>query len=402
MDGPYRARYVRTVITRLEIENFKAIKKVAVDLTPLTVLVGPNDSGKSTLLQVLEMLARSVTMPLWAPDGESVLDRPPEEVLFNRDVTRTARITVSGRVPGAEDHLPAGSDEYVYSIAFAFSGGVFRFVDELFHWNGKSQFTHDFQKSSVAGFGSGPNHWDGRFTVFSTFFRSKADRPLACLREELDSFLVTFDASRLRAPSAATDTLSSSGKGLSGTVDQLLTAMDRAPLEAFENALRRISPHVQGVATRPVNISLPGGSWTPGKEVWFSLRGTKKGFSAQEASTGLVLVAGYLALLHGTAHRRFLVEEPETGVHPNAALAVVDVLREMVAAGRQVITTTHSPIVLNYMEPEDVQIVTRTAEAGVIVTPMIKSRFFDERIQKFDLGELWYSVGEDALVSPAS
>jgi len=63
------------VITRLEIENFKAIKKVAIELDPLTVLVGPNDSGKSTILQALDLLSRSLDRPTYRPGEASVFDR---------------------------------------------------------------------------------------------------------------------------------------------------------------------------------------------------------------------------------------------------------------------------------------------------------------------------------------
>ena len=43
------------MITHLIIENFKAIEKLEVPLRPFTILVGPNDSGKSTILQALEI-----------------------------------------------------------------------------------------------------------------------------------------------------------------------------------------------------------------------------------------------------------------------------------------------------------------------------------------------------------
>jgi predicted ATPase len=39
------------MITRFEASNFRCLKKVSVALTPLHAFIGPNDSGKSTLLQ---------------------------------------------------------------------------------------------------------------------------------------------------------------------------------------------------------------------------------------------------------------------------------------------------------------------------------------------------------------
>ncbi len=43
------------MITKLRIENFRCIRTLEMELTPLTVLVGPNASGKSTVLDALTL-----------------------------------------------------------------------------------------------------------------------------------------------------------------------------------------------------------------------------------------------------------------------------------------------------------------------------------------------------------
>ncbi len=52
------------MITRLEIDGFKSLRGFAVDLTPLTVFIGPNSAGKSNLLDALALLARLSSMPI--------------------------------------------------------------------------------------------------------------------------------------------------------------------------------------------------------------------------------------------------------------------------------------------------------------------------------------------------
>jgi len=47
-------------ISRIKIENFKALEKVDVDTSWLTVVVGANSAGKSSLIQALLMLAQSI------------------------------------------------------------------------------------------------------------------------------------------------------------------------------------------------------------------------------------------------------------------------------------------------------------------------------------------------------
>jgi len=44
------------MITKLEIKNFRGIEEGNIELAPLTILVGPNNSGKSTILEALFLL----------------------------------------------------------------------------------------------------------------------------------------------------------------------------------------------------------------------------------------------------------------------------------------------------------------------------------------------------------
>ncbi len=50
----------RPFINRLRIQNYGCIKDATFELTPLHALIGPNDSGKSTVLRALR------TMTTWA------------------------------------------------------------------------------------------------------------------------------------------------------------------------------------------------------------------------------------------------------------------------------------------------------------------------------------------------
>jgi AAA15 family ATPase/GTPase len=52
------------MITRFGVKNFKALRDVELELTPLHVLIGPNDSGKTSILQALAAVCRSVDFKL--------------------------------------------------------------------------------------------------------------------------------------------------------------------------------------------------------------------------------------------------------------------------------------------------------------------------------------------------
>ena len=53
------------MLDRLHIQNYKCLRDVTVDLGDLTILTGPNDSGKSSFLEVLRGLGRIIREPGW-------------------------------------------------------------------------------------------------------------------------------------------------------------------------------------------------------------------------------------------------------------------------------------------------------------------------------------------------
>lgn len=80
------------MIRWVTISNFKSLHKVTADFKPLTIIIGPNASGKSNLLDALESVQRLVrfkgtTIPLPAPREEQREERPTipvNEILWRR------------------------------------------------------------------------------------------------------------------------------------------------------------------------------------------------------------------------------------------------------------------------------------------------------------------------------
>ena len=48
------------MITKFRVQNYKALRDVTLDLTPMHLLIGPNDSGKTSILEAIAALCRSV------------------------------------------------------------------------------------------------------------------------------------------------------------------------------------------------------------------------------------------------------------------------------------------------------------------------------------------------------
>ncbi len=86
------------------------------------------------------------------------------------------------------------------------------------------------------------------------------------------------------------------------------------------------------------------------------------------SSGTLRMLALMTALLTESGANLIGIEEPENYIHPKALSCFVDYLRE--ARNRvQVMVTTHSPLLLNYLgEPEAIRVVRRDEEKGTLVS----------------------------------
>jgi predicted ATPase len=88
-------------------------------------------------------------------------------------------------------------------------------------------------------------------------------------------------------------------------------------------------------------------------------------YSASVISEGTLRVLGLIAV--ASTHSDATVcgyEEPENGVHPSRLRVVARLLQGIVDNGRQIITTTHSPDLPDYLQDEDLVICYKDGEGS--------------------------------------
>ncbi|MEA1863990.1 MAG: AAA family ATPase [Euryarchaeota archaeon] len=83
------------MITKLGLRNFKSISEsgIEIDLKPLTVLMGPNASGKSSILEAIGIFAESIGGPLDST-GDLVVHRDFTDVIHKRETNRWLTIEI--------------------------------------------------------------------------------------------------------------------------------------------------------------------------------------------------------------------------------------------------------------------------------------------------------------------
>jgi predicted ATPase len=308
------------MLERFKVYGFRCLYQVDVPLRPLTVLVGPNDSGKSAFLTALQYMSLHTHIALtdvWRQDPEQrvwMMIQPPVGTIEYGSPGRDApRVDYGTRLVG-KYHLP--------------SPGV-----------------------AVTGQG----HADG----------------------------------------GGVPQLGEFGENVPTLLDYLLRR-DRQRFFSFVNVMRSLVPGLEDIdiATpeahmRSVAVVVEKGLRIPGERL----------------SAGVRLLLFFVALAHHpTPPELILLEEPESGVHPRRLADVLKLLRQVTRGahgGRpaQVVLTTHSPYLLDLVDPsEDCVLVFRREEDGKRTVEPVDAERLKTFLDEFMLGEIWFNEGEAGLV----
>jgi len=338
----------RPYIEKLRIENYGCVQDAELQLSPLHALIGPNDSGKSTVLRALKTLTRV---------AQGFPDKAPGE--WERILRELRYVERDRRVSFRVTH---GRDWWSFSVADA-----------------------TFTERTAEGDGTIRDS-----TRPSELLKAPAMNALAqtlrgatFLRADPDSMREPWPVILEGQPTRFFD---ERGHGLAPVYDAIFGSNPETYL-AINKRLRELFPPVKGIALRNrpnfqkvIGVTLHDETFVP----------------AESMSEGLLYFLAFAALPYLDPTSLLLVEEPENGLHPARIVEVIRILRD-VSKTMQVVLATHSPLVINELEGHEVTVLTRTVEQGTKAR-LLKDTFnYEERSKVYANGELWlsYSNGED-------
>jgi len=179
--------------------------------------------------------------------------------------------------------------------------------------------------------------------------------------------------------------LSRDGSNLAGLL-AYLKLTEYKMFHTIEEKLRNYVPEIEEIVIPPKTI--------PSKKV-YRIRIRERGFmkSFTNISDGTLRLLGFVTAL-SLNHSLVAFEEPENCIHPHLLELLVDMMRK---ADCQVVITTHSPYLLDYVEPEEVVVVWREmGEEGLETKVRRPSEEELERVKAllrdgWTLGEVWCS-----------
>jgi len=387
-------------LLELRVEQFLSLQKLALDLKPLNVLVGPNGSGKTNILSVFRFLGEVARLDLIP-----AIDQMGgfEEILFRGEARKTNSIQLevkgiisenaSKRAPDEyrlrfwERNYPASRRRMVHrseDIRLKRTAGRGRRIQ----LTGKSLkiAVQDNKRQPEELFVQGASTGLATLRKLGEDYSASGVEALARVFEQLRLFEI--DVEKVRSPTFYRETTS--------------LAQDAGNLASYLLYIKSEEPYIFERIVDDVRFVLPGFDGFEFVEQGGSSRSVTISIKEKHlhgltplarASYGTIRAIALFAMLNDPAPPKLTcLEEIDHGLHPHALDRIVDRLREA-SSRTQIILATHSPALVNRLNIDELIIVERDETNGS-TRAFRPNRKLIRSLQDetgYELGELWFS-----------
>jgi len=386
------------LIHRLKIQDFLSYgsEGVDIDLQPLNVLIGPNASGKSNLIEAFGVLRATPTdLPAYFRERGGVSE------YVRRGPVSSGRATIETWV----DYRYFTADLLRHRLGFSGAGHRVTVMREVIH----AQALPESQLDPPAGVVYDFNGDSGEISAFDIQTRTRKrvplqrdtlrlDQSILSQRKDPDTYPeLTYLASsferitlfqewsfgrrnQARFPQRAdlpTDFLSSDASNLVLMLHDLV--QHPKTREMVEKHLRQLYEEAERIITK-----IQGGT----VQLYIEERGGEH-VPSPRLSDGTLRYLSLLAILcHPTPPPLICIEEPELGLHPDLLPTIAELLKEA-SKRTQLIVTTHSDALVSALSdvPESV-IVCESGKGGTSLR-RLDAQQLATWLDEYSLGDVW-------------
>lgn len=340
------------MISHFHISNFKSLVDftfpVPGGIVPgFSCLVGLNGSGKSTVLQALDFVAHVATgsienwleMREWkASELQSNVLRRTPVIDFGIEITTVSGSNVAWNAKFNTQTMRCSSEQ-------VYVDGVRRLkvLDGNMSYSSDSHPDTDREHEGPALLYRG--------SVLSIFKRHPLYMSLIAVREELAGLrsLELLSPQAMRRKARTANDIGAGGEKLSAFLGTLSPAQN----QAVSDQMRDYYPYFGSLRVKALRS---GWKQLIVNEVY----GDGTSMEANHVNDGMLRVLAIIAQAQ-TDHSFLLFDEIENGINPALVPKLMEYLVNLTRDGRkQVMVTTHSPLILNYLDDE-------VAKEGVIL-----------------------------------
>ena len=368
---------------QLIIQGFRRLCDVRLSLRPLSVIIGANGTGKTSVLDVLSLLASSAQGRLNASISE--LSGLANVLTYDRAEELGLAITMD--VPGHE------TLEYALWIR---PQGIAHVVREetltQIRKPHPSPFLH------ISSYEKDVKYYDPekKRLMRPTWEHNPLETSLAQVPkmfQEPEDFRRRLASSTFyhvlnvepRSPVRLPQSLGPAelpGRNGEDLVSCLfyLQQTDRNRFEAIEDSLRAAFPRFERLDFPPVAAGTLALAWRE--------RGLSKPLYMHQLAEGTLRFLWLTTLLQSPGLTSLtLLDEPDVSLHPELLSLLADQMREA-SQRTQIIVATHSDTLIRFLEPSEVVILDST-EDGMTRLTRADELDLDEWLKEYSLDELW-------------
>jgi predicted ATPase len=371
----------------LRVENYRSLRKVDLPLRSLNVLIGSNASGKSNILDALRFLAQGIQ------------ERDFEQALRTRGrVVQLAWKGAKADFVSLETRFSGDLDRFKWSVRAERQDLEDNFEERLDSFHDENSPPSQLLESD-----SGTGWWwsqvnkqvklslpqpSGCALAAASVDQSFPGRPVA----EFVSKWGFFDPSpaflrRATFPDDEGPRLDQAGRNLAG---RLFAIKEGSP-----HIFQKIVAATKDVLGLPEDIQLRKQE-DDGRIYFVQIEpGLNYPVHQLQASSGTLRMLALMTALLGEGDITLVgVEEPENYVHPNALDAFaryIQVAKERI----QILITTHSPLLLNFLNEPEAVCVVRRGKKGTEIERELEPSAVHKALEEsgFGLGEFHESKG---------
>lgn len=378
-------------IKSVAVENFKALRDPGtVRLRPLSVIIGNNGSGKSSLLEAVETYRRVVL------DGVDAAMEHWQGFEHLRHKAALSRLTTAARNDPSKQQgamsfklklaMPRGAVDLSMKVNVREAGNRLYIQDERFRIAKGAEVVRGAHGATAIG-------GEGRSVMFGL---PEMNETMEALQNLLFLRLNPEAIGNLQSIKRSGGRIRLTGDG--ANVAEYLIDMRERSASAFEEvtrALQYVLPYASDVEPKVLDAGILRRSYVQLLEGRYEIPGWLM-------SSGSLRVLPLIStLLDPDPPPVLFIEEVENGLDPRTVGLVVDLMRAAAQSGRtQVIATTHSPYLLDMLDLDDVLLCERGDKGPVFSWPASRKEMKAWR-DKFMPGRLYtMNALQRASVSP--
>jgi predicted ATPase len=336
------------MITRLQVRGFKSLLDVDLTLAPLTVLVGANGSGKTSVLEAIGFLQ---DVAFWTSGKGASSDEPRTSRrgsrlsrFLSRQGNGSLAISAWMTAEGSDGQFELQIQDEAYELT----------VREASRTSKKTKASDEL------------SDWANEVAAGIELYRLDADEMAQAVYSDEPAPELDFDGHNL---AAVLDALRGEDRDRFDEIERRLVEFIPSLRRLRVKRARALAPKTFDAGRHDASSPLE----LTGHQVAFDFAHAPD-VDARDASEGTLRLLGLLTVIESQppGDMTLMLDDLDRALHPKAQRELVGYLHQLIRSrpGLQIIATSHSPYLVEHLEYTEVRAVTQAPDGTSVVASL--------------------------------